>query len=103
VEQFCRRTLRRPSPQETLSVFCGGGGEKRSGRAFPRDERVTPLPKTLHWQGDFGTSNFEGMTFGAAPPRNRACPENGPAWPTTQDGAASTISSRVVMPPNTSE
>jgi hypothetical protein len=24
----------------------------------------TPLPKTLLWQGDFGTSNFEGMTFG---------------------------------------
>jgi hypothetical protein len=24
----------------------------------------TPLAKTLLWQGDFGTSNFEGMTFG---------------------------------------
>lgn len=25
---------------------------------------VTALSKTLLWQGDFGTSNFEGMTFG---------------------------------------
>jgi hypothetical protein len=24
----------------------------------------TPLAKTLLWQGDFGQSNFEGMTFG---------------------------------------
>ena len=63
----------------------------------------TPLAKTLLWQGDFGPSNFEGMTFGAAPLRSRACPDNGPAWPTTQDGAASTIRSRGVMPPNTSE
>ena len=38
------------SDASTLAALTGGG--------------FTSLPKTLLWLGDFGQSNFEGMTFG---------------------------------------